>query len=125
MTRHAFLAAAAAFGLMTATAATASPCASEIDTLSKTISEEGRQAISASTAGQAEAGKRGGQGVTGSAAGQTPAPPEKSAEAGKGAEQVQAAKVALDEARTLDGKGDAKGCGDAVQRAKNALAAAP
>ena len=35
------------------------------------------------------------------------------------------AKVALDEARTADGKGDAKGCMAALERAKQQLNAAP
>ena len=71
----------------------------------------------------------GGEGVTGTegnAPGQSPqAPPEKSAEAGKGGDAAQQAKVALDEARTADGKGDAKACEAALTRAEAQLKAAP
>ncbi len=102
-----------------ASAVSASPCSTEIETVSKQLHEEGREAISASTSGKAVAGAREGQGVTETGGS------EKSAQAGEGSEKVQAAKVALDEARTLDGKGDAEGCGKAVERAKKTLAEAP
>lgn len=102
----------------------ASPCAEEIKTLSGKVDEEGKQAIAAGSGGQAEAAARAGQGKTGAAGEASTKPPETSADAGKGADKAQAAKVALDEARTADGKGDEKACLDAVGRAKNNLGAA-
>ena len=84
-------------------------------------------AISASTGSKTIAAHREGEGQTGTG-GQTDrreAPPEKSAEAGKGADQAQQAKVALEEARTADGKGDAKGCEAALDRAEALLNAKP
>lgn len=128
MTRLAYLAALLAAPALIASAS-ASPCSERIETLDKRVKAEATAAISASTSGQGAAAKRGGEGVTGTegnAAGQSPqAPPEKSAEAGKGADAAQQAKVALDEARTADGKGDAKACDAAVARAESQLKAAP
>ncbi len=81
------------------------------------------------TSGQGNAAKRAGEGVTGTEgqrAKESPeAPPEKSAQAGQGADAAQQAKVALDEARTADSKGDAKGCEAAVSRAEQQLKKAP
>ncbi|GJE60156.1 hypothetical protein [Methylobacterium trifolii] len=107
--------------------ALASPCSDRIDALSKRVKAESTEAISASTGGQSTAGRRGGEGVTGTQgqSGAPQAPPEKSAEAGKGGDTAQQAKVALDEARTADGKGDATACTAAVERAEQQLKAAP
>ena len=128
MTRLAYLAALLAAPALIASAS-ASPCSERIDGLDKRVKAEATAAISASTSGQGAAAKRGGEGVTGTegnAPGQSPqAPPEKSAEAGKGADAAQQAKVALDEARTADAKGDAKACDAAVARAESQLKAAP
>lgn len=117
----------AALSLAGTGTASATPCGDDIERLSKQVNEEGRDAISASSGGQAAAGKRAGQGVTGATSGtEAPAaPPGKSAEAGLGAEKVQAAKVALDEARTLDGKGDAEGCRAALDKVRLNLAQTP
>ncbi|WP_019906218.1 hypothetical protein [Methylobacterium sp. 77] len=105
----------------------ASPCSEEIARLDVKVKDEATGSISASTSGKAAAGAREGQGETaerGNAS--TPAaPPEKSAEAGKGGDAAMQAKVALDEARTADGKGDAKACAEALERAKGHLAKAP
>ena len=124
MPRNAWVVASLLIGLTT-TQGFASPCSEQIDALSKRVHEEGKDAISASSSGQADAASRGGQGKTGTSGASSAAPPEKSVEAGKGADKTQAAKVALDEARTLDGKGDAKGCDEAVARAKKSLAETP
>ncbi|MCJ2108821.1 hypothetical protein MKK70_26285 [Methylobacterium sp. E-041] len=133
MTRPAYLAALLALSALVAPGlivpASASPCSERIAGLEKRVKAESTEAISASTSGQGAAAKRGGEGVTGTegnAPGQSPqAPPEKSAEAGKGADAAQQAKVALDEARTADGKGDAKACEAALTRAEAQLKAAP
>ncbi|AWN41054.1 hypothetical protein [Methylobacterium durans] len=109
-------------------AALASPCGDQIAALDKRVKDEAREAISASTSGKSVAAAREGQGIEPGRAGQpsvSEAPPDKSAEAGKGADKAQQAKVALDEARTADTKGDAKGCEAAVARAKQELAASP
>ena len=125
MTRFVWLAA----GLLAAgtTGALASPCADRIAKLDGPVKELAKEAISANTSGKAAASARGGQGVTGSAGGASAeaAPPEKSAEAGQGGDRAMQAKVALDEARTADGKGDARACDAAVDRAQKQVDAAP
>jgi len=125
MKRNAWLAAALACTLCTP--AFASPCSQRIDALSKQVKGEATEAISASTSGKETAARREGEGVTGTAGGSDPrsAPADKAAQAGKGADAAQQAKVALDEARTADSKGDAKGCEAAVERAEKELKKAP
>ena len=106
--------------------ALASPCSDRIEGVSKRVTRQSTEAISASTSGQGAAAKRGGEGVTGTDTdGPGAPPPEKSAEAGKGADAAQQAKVALDEARTADAKGDAGACEAAVARAEDQLRKAP
>lgn len=126
MKRLAWLAALALTPALIAPAL-ASPCSETIVRLDKRVKAESTEAISASTSGQGAAAKRSGEGVTGTESNAAPvqAPPEKSAEAGKGGDAAQQAKVALDEARTADGKGDAKACEAAVARAEQQLKAAP
>ncbi len=124
MTRPAYLATALLTVLMSGSVQ-ASPCSERIEALSGKVRDEGREAISAGSSGQADAAARGGQGKTGASGEASTAPSEKSADAGKGADKAQAAKVALDEARTADGKGDAKACTDAIARAEKELAGAP
>ena len=105
----------------------ASPCSDRIATLDGRVKSEASTAISASTGSKTVAAHRESEGQTGTG-GQTDrreAPPEKSAEAGKGADQAQQAKVALEEARTADRKGDAKGCETALDRAEALLNAKP
>jgi hypothetical protein len=107
--------------------ALASPCSDKIAALDGRVKDQAAEAISASTGSKTIAAHREGEGQTGTG-GQTDkreAPPEKSAEAGKGGDQAQQAKVAVEEARTADGKGDAKGCEEAVQRAQKLLDAKP
>lgn len=125
MKRNAWLAAALACTLCTP--ALASLCSQRIDALSKQVRGEATEAISASTSGKETAARREGEGVTGTAGGSDPrsAPADKAAQAGKGADAAQQAKVALDEARTADAKGDAKGCEAAVERAERELKKAP
>ena len=109
--------------------ALASPCSETFDALDKRIVAQSRAAISASTGGKGVAAKREGEGVTGTEgrrADEAPqAPASASAEAGKGADAAQQARVALNEARTADGKGDAGACTAAVARAEEHLKAAP
>lgn len=125
MKRNAWLAAALACTL--SAPALASPCSQRIDTLSKQVRGEATEAIAASTSGKETAARREGEGITGTAGASDPrsAPADKAAQAGKGADAAQQAKVALDEARTADSKGDARGCEAAVERAEKALKAAP
>ncbi|POR40242.1 hypothetical protein [Methylobacterium sp. V23] len=105
----------------------ASPCSDRIAKLEGPVKDLAKEAISANTSGKAAASARGGQGITGSggSASAEAAPPEKSAEAGKGGDKAMQAKVALDEARTADKKGDAKACGEAVDRAQKQVDSAP
>lgn len=109
------------------TPALATPCAQRIDALAKQVKSESTAAIAASTSGKETAARREGEGLTGTAGASDPrtAPPAQAAQAGKGADAAQQAKVALDEARTADAKGDAKGCEAAVERAERQLKAAP
>ncbi len=112
---------------LVAAPALASPCSDRIAALDGRVKSQANTAISASTGSKTIAAHREGEGQTGTG-GQTDrreAPPEKSAEAGKGADQAQQAKVALEEARTADGKGDAKGCEAALDRAEALLNAKP
>ena len=107
--------------------ALASPCSARIAALDGRAKAEASDSIAASTGSKTIAAHREGEGQTGTG-GQTDrreAPPEKSAEAGKGGDQAQQARVALEEARTADGKGDAKGCEAAVTRAEKLLDAKP
>ena len=108
-------------------AASASPCSERIDALSRTVKAESTEAIAASGSGKETAARREGEGITGTAGGSDPraADPAKAAQAGRGAEAAQQAKVALDEARTADAKGDAKACEAALTRAEQQLKAAP
>lgn len=107
-------------------AAQASPCLDGIKALEGKVKDQARDSISASTSGKADAGAREGEGGAAGGKPDTPtAPPGKSAEAGQGSEKAIQAKVALDEARTADGKGDAKACEAALGRAKQQLDAAP
>lgn len=107
--------------------ALASPCSERIAALDGRVTAKASEAIAASTGGKTVAAHREGEGQTGTG-GQTDrreAPPEKSAQAGQGGDRAQQAKVALEQARTADGKGDAKGCEEAVGRAAGLLDAKP
>lgn len=115
------------FLLLAAGPALASPCSDKITSLDGRVKAQATEAISASTGSKTVAAHREGEGQTGTG-GQTDrreAPPEKSAEAGKGGDQAQQAKVALEEARTADGKGDQKGCEAATARAEKLLETKP
>lgn len=107
--------------------ALASPCADRIAALDGRAKSEATASISASTGSKTVAAHREGEGQTGTG-GQTDAreaPPAKAAEAGKGGDRAQQARVAIEEARTADGKGDAKGCEAAATRAEGLLDAKP
>ena len=132
--RAAALAAPLAVSLATALAAgpALAACSDDIAELGKRVETEARASISASTSGKQDAAAREGQGVTGATGGATggmassaSASSGTTAQAGAGAERAQQAKVALDEARTADGKGDAAACAAAVARVRENLAAAP
>jgi hypothetical protein len=115
--------------MLGAAPALASPCGDRIDSVSKRVQSEVSQSISANTSGQGNAAKRGGEGLTGTEgqrANESPqAPPEKAAQAGQGADAAQQAKVALEEARTAESKGDTQGCEAALTRAEQQLKKAP
>lgn len=114
-------------GILLAGPVLASPCSDKIAKLDGRAKSEASESIAASTGSKTVAAHREGEGQTGTG-GQTDtreAPPEKSAEAGKGGDQAQQARVALEEARTADGKGDASGCEAAVARAEKLLDAKP
>ena len=125
MTRLATLATALTT-LIAATPVLASPCGEAIASLESKVKDQAATAISASTSGKAAAGAREGQGQDGQGGAAAPAAsPEKSAQAGEGGDRAMQAKVALDEARTADKKGDQAACEAAIGRARGHLAAAP
>jgi hypothetical protein len=125
MTRLATLATALTT-LIAATPVLASPCGEAIASLESKVKDQAATAISASTSGKAAAGAREGQGQDGQGGAAAPAAsPEKSAQAGEGGDRAMQAKVALDEARTADKKGDRAACEAAIGRARGHLAAAP
>lgn len=109
-----------------ATAAFASPCGQEADQLEPRLNSIGHAAVAANSGGQAVAGERG-------AATQKPeqgrsVQPEANSAASQARDQVggvgekfQEAKVALNDARTADKKGDAKGCEDALARVRSLI----
>lgn len=108
--------------------ASSSPCADDIAALDGRTRSAATGAIASSTGGKAVAAAREGQGEDASRKGEpavAEAPPEKSAEAGKGGDAAQQARVALDEARTADTKGDAGACAAAVARARKQLDETP
>lgn len=114
-------------GILLAGPVLASPCSDKIAKLDGRAKSEASDSIAASTGSKTIAAHREGEGQTGTG-GRTDtreAPPEKSAEAGKGGDQAQQARVALEEARTADGKGDAAACEAAIARAEKLLNAKP
>lgn len=112
--------------LIAVTPALASPCGDAIASLEGKVKDQASTAISASTSGKAAAGAREGQGQDGQGgAAPAAASPEKSAQAGEGGDRAMQAKVALDEARTADKKGDRAACEAAIGRARGHLAMSP
>lgn len=107
--------------------AIASSCTSEIASLAERVRTEARESIAASTGGKPIAARRESEGETGAAptADRREAQPQQSAQAGAGGDRAQQAQVALDEARTADGKGDVAGCEAALARARSQLSRAP
>ncbi len=95
MTRFAPVLASLCLTVSLATPTLASPCSEQIDALFGKVKAQTTDAIAASTSGQAAAAKRSGEGVTGTEGQRKEdapeAPPEKSAEAGKGADAAQQA----------------------------------
>lgn len=121
-----FLTAAALFGALAGPAVAA--CADDIAALDTRAKAAATGAIASSTGGKGVAAAREGQGADASRKGEpkvSEAPPEKSAEAGKGGDKAQQARVAIEEARTAEGKGDHAGCEAAVARARKQLDEAP
>ncbi|AMB47866.1 MULTISPECIES: hypothetical protein [Methylobacteriaceae] len=114
-------------GILLAGPALASPCSDKIAGLNGRAKSEASDSISAASSGKSVAAQREGEGQTGTG-GQTDtgtASPEKSAEAGKGGEHAQQARVAMEEALAADKKGDTAGCEAAVARAEKLLDAKP
>jgi hypothetical protein len=114
-------------GLCSAAPAWASPCSDEIASLTGRVRTEARESIAASTGSKPVAARREAEGETGTApiSDRREATQAQSAQAGAGGDRAQQAQVALDEARTADGKGDAAGCQAALARAKAQLGKAP
>lgn len=117
--------ATAVTALIAVTPAFASPCGDAIASLEGKVKDQASTAISASTSGKAAAGAREGQGQDGQGGAAPAVSPEKSAQAGEGGDRAMQAKVALDEARTADKKGDRAACEAAIGRARGHLAMAP
>lgn len=113
---------------LAAAPAHAASCGADIAALEGRVREATGEAIASSTGGKGVAAAREGQGIEGGA-GDKPrlpeAPPEKSAQAGKGGDKAQQARVALEEARAAHKKGDEKACTEALGRVRKELDAAP
>ncbi len=113
-----------------ATPTLASPCSEQIQALSGKVKARTHDAIAANTSGQGTAAKRGG-GEGRDRYRRSPGERSAPGAAGEvrrsrqGADAAQQAKVALEEAKTADAKGDAKGCEAAVERAKSQLGKGP
>ena len=114
-------------GLCPAFPAQALPCSDGIASLTGRVRTEARESIAASTGSKPVAARRESEGEAGAAptADRREATQAQSAQAGAGGDRAQQAQVALDEARTADGKGDAAGCQAALTRAKAQLDGAP
>lgn len=104
--------------------ALASPCSQDADQLEPRLNSVGHAAVAANSGGQAVAGERG-------AATQKPEQqrdPESNSAASQARDQVggvgekfQAAKVAMNDARTADAKGDTKGCEAALDKVRGLI----
>lgn len=128
--------AAGALCVLAAGTGTASPCTDQIDALERRLNDTATTAGSASSGGQAVAAAREGQAVEARDENRPVTPPpaapfqaetrevqatQRAADAGGGGDRVMQAKATLNQARTLEGQGNAAGCMEAVGEARRQL----
>jgi hypothetical protein len=129
-------AAGAALYVVLAGSSLASPCADRINALEARVNEMAEATASASSGGQGVAAARESQAMQARNQGEPIAPravppfqneareaqaTRQAAEAGGGGDRVMQARAKLNEARTLDGRGDGTACLDMVTQAERQL----
>ena len=129
-------AAGAALYVVLAGSSLASPCADRINALESRVNEMAEATASASSGGQGVAAARESQAMQARNQGAPIAPPtvppfqneareaqatRQAAEAGGGGDRVMQARAKLNEARTLDGRGDGAACLEMVTQAERQL----
>jgi hypothetical protein len=129
-------AAVAALYVVLAGSCLASPCADRINALEPRVNEMAEATASASSGGQGVAAARESQAMQARNQGAPIAPPtvppfqneareaqatRQAAEAGGGGDRVMQARAKLNEARTLDGRGDGAACLEMVTQAERQL----
>ena len=136
MSSRLMTAAAGALYLFVGGPSLASPCTDRIDALEARLDEEGETTAAVSTGGQGVAAARESQAMQAENQGAPIAPSTvtpfqdepkeaqatlEAAEAGGGGDRVMQARATLNEARTLDGRGDSAGCLNMVTHAERQL----
>ena len=129
-------AASAALYLFLAGSSLASPCTDRINALEARVNEAAEATASISSGGQGVAAARESQAMQarnqGAPITAPTVPPfqneareaqatRQAAEAGGGGDRVMQARASLNEARTLDGRGDSAGCLDMIREAERQL----
>jgi hypothetical protein len=129
-------AAGAALYLLLAGSSLASPCTERIDALEARVNEAAEATASLSSGGQGVAAARESQAMQARNQGAPIAPPtvppfqneakeaqatRQAAEAGGGGDRVMQARASLNQARTLDGRGDSAACLEMVGQAERQL----
>jgi hypothetical protein len=136
MSSRVMTAAAGALYFLAAAPSLASPCTDRIDALEARLDAEGETTAAVSSGGQGVAAARESQAMQAENQGAPIAPSTvppfqdeaqeaettlEAAEAGGGGDRVMQARATLNEARTLDGRGDTAGCLSIVTQAENQL----
>jgi hypothetical protein len=116
--------------------ALASPCTDRINALEPRVNDAAETAVSASSGGEGVAGARQGQAMQardqGAPVAEHTVPPfqneareaqttRQAAQVGGGGDRVMQARASLNQARTLDGRGDSAACLDMVTQAERQL----
>jgi hypothetical protein len=128
--------AGAALYLLLAGSSLASPCSDRINALEARVKEAGEATASVSSGGQGVAAARESQAMQARNKGEPIAPStvppfqneareaqttKQAADVGGGGDRVMQARATLNEARTLDGRGDSTACLDLVTQAERQL----
>ena len=136
MSSRLILAAGAALSLILAGSALASPCTDRINALEVRVNEAAEATASVSSGGQGVAAARESQAMQARNQGQPIAPQtvppfqneareaqttRQAAATGGGGDRVMQARAKLNEARTLDGRGDSTACLDMITQAERQL----
>lgn len=136
MSSRMIAAAGTALSLLAAVPALASPCTERINALEARINEAAEAAGSTSSGGQGVAAARESQAIQQRNQNKPVAPQQvppfqneakeaqtarEAAEAGGGGDRVMQARAKLNEARTVDSRGDSRGCIDMIEQAERQL----